>query len=538
MAIAVQALACRSQLTFSRPLVYCVRKVRHSSSVAGVESVVESEGVTKEESQLPKHSHGKSNGDCNAPEWKKLGSKDLGIRTSMIGKPTRLVLNGLRKKGYQVYLVGGCVRDLILKRIPKDFDIITSAELKEVLRTFPQSEVVGKRFPICHVHVDDTIVEVSSFSTSGRKFGKNSNYGLRKPRGCNEGDFIRWRNCLHRDFTINGLMFDPFAKVVYDYMGGIEDIKKAKVRSVIPASTSFVEDCARILRGLRIAARLGFRFTRETAHYVRELSSSVLRLDKGRILMEMNYMLAYGSAEPSLRLLWKFGLLEILLPIQAAYFVSQGFRRRDTRSNMLLSMFSSLDRLLAPDRPCHCSLWIGILAFHKALVDHPRDPLVVAAFSITVHSGGSILEAIKIARRISQPHDMTFDELLEPGSIDSDDALINEVMDLAVSVKTALCKMTDEHFVSRAMIEYPQAPHSDLVFISLALSLKVSTIFECVRRSKEKGFVPKRGSKIDCESLALGRLHEVRHMFARIVFDTVYPPQMKEGNYSVNRSSM
>ncbi|GMP57468.1 hypothetical protein CsSME_00021552 [Camellia sinensis var. sinensis] len=280
MAIAVQAFACRSQLTFSRHLVYCFRKVRHSSSVAGVESVVESEGVTNEESQLPKHSHGKSNGDCNAPEWKKLSSKDLGIRTSMIGKPTRLVLNGLRKKGYQVYLVGGCVRDLILKRIPKDFDIITSAELKEVLRTFPQCEVVGKRFPICHVHVDDTIVEVSSFSTAGRKFEKNSNYGLKKPRGCNEGDFIRWRNCLHRDFTINGLMFDPFAKVVYDYMGGIEDIKKAKVRSVIPASTSFVEDCARILRGLRIAARLGFRFTRETAHYVRELSSSVLRLDK------------------------------------------------------------------------------------------------------------------------------------------------------------------------------------------------------------------------------------------------------------------
>ncbi|CAL5338079.1 hypothetical protein CsSME_00021552 [Camellia sinensis var. sinensis] len=538
MAIAVQAFACRSQLTFSRHLVYCFRKVRHSSSVAGVESVVESEGVTNEESQLPKHSHGKSNGDCNAPEWKKLSSKDLGIRTSMIGKPTRLVLNGLRKKGYQVYLVGGCVRDLILKRIPKDFDIITSAELKEVLRTFPQCEVVGKRFPICHVHVDDTIVEVSSFSTAGRKFEKNSNYGLKKPRGCNEGDFIRWRNCLHRDFTINGLMFDPFAKVVYDYMGGIEDIKKAKVRSVIPASTSFVEDCARILRGLRIAARLGFRFTRETAHYVRELSSSVLRLDKGRILMEMNYMLAYGSAEPSLRLLWKFGLLEILLPVQAAYFVSQGFRRRDTRSNMLLSMFSSLDKLLAPDRPCHCSLWIGVLAFHKALVDHPQDPLVVAAFSIAVHSGGSILEAIKIARRISQPHDMTYDELLEPGSIDSDDALINEVMDLAISVKTALCKMTDEHFVSRAMIEYPQAPHSDLVFISLALSLKVSTIFECVRRGKEKGFVPKRGSKIDYESLALGRLHEVRHMFARIVFDTVYPPQMKEGNYSVNRSSM
>ncbi|KAJ0111695.1 hypothetical protein Patl1_01299 [Pistacia atlantica] len=114
---------------------------------------------------------------------------------------------------------------------------------------------------------------------------------------------------------------------------------------------------ARILRALRIAARLGFRFSKETSHFIKHLSSSILKLDRGRLLMEMNYMLAYGSAEASLRLLWKFGLLEILLPLQASYFVQHGFRRRDKRSNMLLSLFSNLDKLLAPDRPCHSSLW-------------------------------------------------------------------------------------------------------------------------------------------------------------------------------------
>lgn len=108
------------------------------------------------------------------------------------------------------------------------------------------------------------------------------------------------------------------------------------VRTVIPAGISFQEDCARILRAVRIAARLGFRFTRETAHFVKNLSHSLLRLDKPRIMMEMNYMLAYGSAEASLRILWKFGLLELLLPFQAAYFVRDGFKRRDKRSNMLL----------------------------------------------------------------------------------------------------------------------------------------------------------------------------------------------------------
>lgn len=128
------------------------------------------------------------------------------------------------------------------------------------------------------------------------------------------------------------------------------------VRCVIPANASFIEDCARILRGVRIAGRLRFRFAQETAHFIKELASSISGLEKGRILLEMNYMLAYGSAEASLRLLWKFGLLEFLLPIQASYLISQGFRRRDKRSNMLLTLFSTLDNLLAPNRPCHSSL--------------------------------------------------------------------------------------------------------------------------------------------------------------------------------------
>ncbi|KAJ4728866.1 putative Poly(A) polymerase [Melia azedarach] len=517
MAISGLAFSCKPQFSFRPSIFHCIRKVRFSS-VAAVEMLDEPESLIKESLR---NSVGEFV-DRKIPEWKKLNAKDLGISTSMIDKPTRKVLNGLKKKGYEVYLVGGCVRDLILRRIPKDFDILTSAELKEVVRAFSRCEIVGKRFPICHVHLEDTIVEVSSFSTRGQKFGRNFRHELERPIGCDEKDYTRWRNCLQRDFTINGLMFDPYAKIVYDYMGGIEDIRKAKVRTVIPASTSFQEDCARILRAIRIAARLGFRFSRETAHFVKHLSLSVLKLDRGRLLMEMNYMLAYGSAEASLRLLWKFGLLEILLPIQAAYLVHNGFRRRDKRSNMLLSLFSNLDKLLAPDRPCHGSLWVAILAFHKALCDQPRDPLVVAVFSLAVHNGGDILEAVKIARRITKPHNDSFYELLEPRDLHFQ-MLKDEVMDLAESTKGALSKMTDEHFVSQAMAGYPRAPFSDLVFISLAVYLKACKIFDCVREGAERGFVPKQGSKIDYESLAFGSLRELRHTFARIVFDTVYP---------------
>ncbi|KAL9271841.1 Acyl carrier protein 1, chloroplastic-like protein [Drosera capensis] len=288
-------------------------------------------------------------------------------------------------------------------------------------------------------------------------------------------------------------------------------MKKARVRTIIPAEESFEEDCARILRAIRIAARLGFHLDRETAKAVKSLSTSILRLDKTRLMMEMNYMLAYGSAEASLRLLWKFGLLEILLPVQAAYLVANGFRRRDKRSNMLLSLFSNLDKLVAPDRPCHCSIWVAILALHKALADRPRDPLVVATFSLAVYNGGDLVEAVKIARSISQPHECSFHELLEPLGLDST-MLKEEVLDLEESVKAALSMMTDESVVSKAMAAYPHAPFSDLVFIPLGLYLRVCKIFECVRKGPENDFVPKQGGRIDYEALATGTLEEVRRI--------------------------
>ncbi|KAG7023035.1 pcnB, partial [Cucurbita argyrosperma subsp. argyrosperma] len=410
-------------------------------------------------------------------------------------------------QGYEVYLVGGCVRDLILNRTPKDFDIITSAELKEVSRTFSWCEIVGRKFPICHVHIDGSIVEVSSFSTSSRPFDRHLNSAIEKPMNCEEEDYVRWKNCMQRDFTINGLMYDPYNSAVYDYLEGMEDIKQAKHRYeqwFLPA--------------------LPFKRIVVSFH----LQNSLI----ARLQMEMNYLLSYGSAEASLRLLWKYGLLEILLPIQAAYFIQYGFRRSDKGSNMLLSLFSSMDKLLAPNRPCHSSLCeavsntvfsyrVAVLAFHVALSDQPRSPLVVAAFSLAVHNGGNMMEAISIAKSISRAHNVNFHELLEPENLEVQ-TLIDEVMDLTTSIKNALHKMTDEHSVSLVLEMYPQAPASDLVFIPLVVYLKVRKIFECVVEGAERVFVPKRG-KVNYECLALGDLPELRHFFARIVLDTVYP---------------
>lgn len=106
---------------------------------------------------------------------------------------------------------------------------------------------------------------------------------------------------------------------------------------------------------------------------------------------------------------------------------------------------------------------VGILAFHLALVSEPCDPLTVATFALAIQNGGDLVEAISIARGITRPYDSSFSELVEPQALDNDSELMDEVLELASSVKAAMSMMTDEHFVSQAMAKYSQAAHSDLV---------------------------------------------------------------------------
>lgn len=133
----------------------------------------------------------------------------------------------------------------------------------------------------------------------------------------------------------------------------MSDLKSLKLRTLIPAHASFQEDCARILRGLRIAARLCLSFSKDTERAMYDLSASIGGLDKFRLMLEVNYMLSYGAAVQSICLLQRFNLLNILLPFQAAY-ISQ--HRATKNSMMLMKLFFNLDKLVSCDHPADSSL--------------------------------------------------------------------------------------------------------------------------------------------------------------------------------------
>ncbi|KAL2522047.1 Polynucleotide adenylyltransferase family protein [Forsythia ovata] len=361
-------------------------------------------------------------GRDNFSKWRKLDSRSLGITKSMISLSSWVVLKILQSAGFEAYLVGGCVRDLLLNKVPKDFDVITTAGLKQIRKKFHRAVIVGRRFPICRVCVKGSIVEVSSFQTVAEQSKRKEVFISQMPAGCNQRDLDRWKNCMQRDFTINCLFFDPFVNRIFDYTNAMMDLRSLKLQTVIPAHLSFKEDRARILRGLRLAARLNFSFSEETEAAIYNLSSSIAGLEKSRALLELNYMLSYGAAEPSLLLLKKFKLLEIFLPRHALYLANQAGKQPGLRSSMLMKLFFNLDQLITCDRPCDASLWVALLVFHLALINNPQHAVVVLTLASVLYHG-KWKDSVKFAREHAPYACIYTPEVLDASNFLSDDEI-------------------------------------------------------------------------------------------------------------------
>ncbi|XP_018852015.1 uncharacterized protein LOC109014131 isoform X2 [Juglans regia] len=458
-------------------------------------------------------------GHIDKSKWTKFDSRIFGISRSIIPQASWVVLKILRSEGFQAYLVGGCVRDLLLNKTPKDFDVITTAKLKQIKKQFHHAEIVGRRFPICKVHIKGSVIEVSSFDTVAERAGeKEKVFSLKVPKGCDENDFIRWRNSICRDFTINALFFDPFANTIYDYANGMVDLRSLKLRTLIPAQLSFKEDCARILRGLRIAARLGLSLSKETDTAIHNLSSSVQSLDKGRIGMELNYMLSYGAAAPSLCLLQRYNLLEMLLPFHAAYL--QEAKQSAKSSTMLMKLFFYLDKVVTCDRPSDCSLWMGLLAFNQALVNNPQEALVILTFASVLYHG-SWKEGVKFAKTNARMQVNFAPEILGSSDIEADEELAEAVTQLASLVQDSIVALTETESLFKSMSRFPVSQCSGFVFISKKMGKDVAEIFNVLLNDIESYNSGRKSFEIDYHLLGRGFLNETRFVLGKIILETM-----------------
>jgi len=226
------------------------------------------------------------------------------------------VVSVLRERGHQAYFAGGCVRDLLLGREPADYDVATDATPRQVMEIFPQTYAVGEQFgvvlvPFSRADSATDTVEVATF---------RSDVGYSDGRHPDEVRFSKdpREDVERRDFTINGMMFDPATDEVLDFVGGRADLKAGIIRAIGDPERRFAEDKLRMLRGVRFAARFDYTIDPATMAAMQRLAPQIHQVSSERIREELTKMLTEGRARRAFELLDKTGLLREVLPEIAA----------------------------------------------------------------------------------------------------------------------------------------------------------------------------------------------------------------------------
>ncbi|HEY0661628.1 MAG TPA: polynucleotide adenylyltransferase PcnB, partial [Lysobacter sp.] len=315
------------------------------------------------------------------------------------------VLYRLRDAGFGAYLVGGAVRDLLVGGHPKDFDIATNATPEQVKQQFRNCRLIGRRFRLAHVVFGREIIEVATFRANidDGSGDRETHEGGRLLRdnvfGTIEDDAVR------RDFTANALYYAIEDFSVRDYVGGFEDVQNRLMRLIGDPETRYREDPVRMLRAVRLAAKLDFAIEPATAAPIPHLASLLAESAPARLFEECLKLFLTGHAVASFEGLERHGLLPALLPETAAALKSN---RSGALRRMLLEGLKGTDERVAKDEPVSPAFLFALLlwpAYCRALIAlqhggmHAAEAERRAADRVTLHQ----LNTIALPRRFSLP---------------------------------------------------------------------------------------------------------------------------------------
>ncbi len=298
---------------------------------------------------------------------------DHHVRDELVNEHAVSVLRELQEAGYVAYLVGGGVRDLLLGKEPKDFDISTSARPEEVKEVFGRRcLLIGRRFRLAHVRYGKEIIEVATFRAGDAEdeelITRDNIWGTPE------------EDVLRRDFTINGLLYDPSDHKIIDYVGGFEDLQKHLLRSIGDPVKRFRQDPVRMIRALKFRARFDFKIDPQVDEAIFECRREILKSAPARLLEELLRMLESGAAQPFFDLMLQHRLLDLLLPTVAETL--QGEAGDDVRT--YLKAADEWMQTRPPEPPDRASLASCLLypLLDKALKVHFLDKGKVPSLSV------------------------------------------------------------------------------------------------------------------------------------------------------------
>lgn len=236
-----------------------------------------------------------------------------GVAREQISYGGKKVTDGLQAAGYQAYVVGGAVRDLLLDKTPKDFDVATNATPEEIRRVFRRSRIIGRRFRLVHVMFGEEVVEVSTFRRMIEAEDAQTDEHGRLLRDNEFGD--QEQDAARRDFTANALYYDPSMQQIFDYHNGYADTRDGVLRMIGDPAVRYREDPVRMLRAVRLSAKLGIKLDAATAAPIAKMKGLLDNVPEARLLDEVLKMLLSGNSCECIQQLRKMELHHGLLPL-------------------------------------------------------------------------------------------------------------------------------------------------------------------------------------------------------------------------------
>ncbi len=321
-----------------------------------------------------------------------------GIQRSQLSPAARKVCTVLQEHGYKAFVVGGAVRDLLIGHEPKDYDIATSATPEQVRSAFRRSRIIGRRFKIVHVMSGPETIEVSTFRASQDAETSETDEHGRVLRdnvfGSQEEDATR------RDFTVNALYYDPGTETIVDYHHGVADVQQKTLRMIGDPRTRYREDPVRMLRAVRLGAKLGLTIDPAARHPIREMAVLLENVPAARLFDEMLKLLFSGYAVKCLQQLREEGLHHGLLPLldvileqpMGERFVWLSLENTDERVRQ--------DKSVSPGFLFATLLWHQVLMTWetKKAAGEPLQPALFEAMDEVLHAQAGKLA---ITRRIA-----------------------------------------------------------------------------------------------------------------------------------------
>jgi poly(A) polymerase len=309
-----------------------------------------------------------------------------GINPDLLDERAVKVVKTLTDAGFEAYIVGGAVRDLLLGMRPKDFDVATNATPEQVKGLFRRAFIIGRRFRIVHVVYgrgrEHEVIEVSTFRalpTESEAVAGNEKTAKAELDGKHHavdasGRVLRdnvWgpqiEDAARRDFTVNAMYYDPVRRLVVDYHGGLADAKAKLLRMIGDPETRYREDPVRIIRAVRFAAKLGFELEKKTLAPIKASSALLANVPASRLFDEMIKLLQTGHSLASIAQLKKLGLGRGVFAVLDAMLTETGDLPEGIRGNFVRQAFEDTDRRVNEGRGVSPSFMLACMLWHEVL---------------------------------------------------------------------------------------------------------------------------------------------------------------------------